>query len=68
MPVFLSKLDQWPISERADKRRLGGPDDGVLAEYLCLNEEEVVRIPDHSMRLESPFRPIHALTPVLSSE
>jgi NADPH:quinone reductase-like Zn-dependent oxidoreductase len=61
-PVFLPNWIDGPISERAGKRRLGGPDDGVLAEHLCLNEEEVVRIPDHLDAVEAATLPVAAVT------
>lgn len=60
MPCLPSELG--PISERAGNRRLGGPDNGVLAEYLCLNEEEVVRIPEHLDPLEAATLPVAAVT------
>jgi D-arabinose 1-dehydrogenase-like Zn-dependent alcohol dehydrogenase len=38
------------------------PDDGVLAEYLCLYEEEVVRISDHLDAVEAATLPVAAVT------
>jgi NADPH:quinone reductase-like Zn-dependent oxidoreductase len=61
-PVFLPNWIDGPISERAGKRRLGGPDDGVLAEYLCLNEEEVVRMPDYLDAVEAATLPVASVT------
>jgi NADPH:quinone reductase-like Zn-dependent oxidoreductase len=34
----------------------------VLAEYLCLNEEEVVRIPDYLDAVEASTLPVAAVT------
>lgn len=41
---------------------LGGPRDGVLADYVCLSEEGVVRIPDYLTFEEAATLPCAALT------
>lgn len=46
-PVYLPDWIDGPITPRAARRRLGGPTDGVLSEYLRLSEEDVVRAPRH---------------------
>jgi len=48
----------------ADKLRstLGGPYDGTLAEMMVLNEQGVVRVPDHLSDVEGATLPCAALT------
>ncbi|MBI1746147.1 MAG: NAD(P)-dependent alcohol dehydrogenase [Acidobacteria bacterium] len=41
---------------------LGGPYDGMLAEYIALNEEGVVRVPDHLTDEEAATLPCAAVT------
>lgn len=46
-PVYLPDWIDGPISARVAARRLGGPSDGVLREYVSVSEAEVVRAPRH---------------------
>lgn len=46
-PVYLPDWVKGPINPGAARRRLGGPSDGVLAEYLCVDQEDLVRAPGH---------------------
>lgn len=46
-PVYMPDWLEGPISARVAARRLGGPSDGVLSEYLCLPEGALVRAPRH---------------------
>ncbi len=41
---------------------LGGPLDGVMAEFMCLSEEGVVRVPDYLTHEEAATLPCAALT------
>lgn len=41
---------------------LGGPLDGVMAEYMCLSEEGVVKLPDYLSDAEAASLPCAALT------
>jgi NADPH:quinone reductase-like Zn-dependent oxidoreductase len=41
---------------------LGGPHDGVMAEYMCLSEQGIVRIPDYLTHEEAATLPCAALT------
>jgi NADPH:quinone reductase-like Zn-dependent oxidoreductase len=41
---------------------LGGPLDGVMAEYICLSEQGVVRVPDYLTHDEAATLPCAALT------
>jgi NADPH:quinone reductase-like Zn-dependent oxidoreductase len=41
---------------------LGGPLDGVMAEYMCLSQEGVVRVPDYLTHEEAATLPCAALT------
>jgi NADPH:quinone reductase-like Zn-dependent oxidoreductase len=41
---------------------LGGPLDGVMAEFMCLSEEGVVRVPDYLTHDEAATLPCAALT------
>ena len=58
-------LPDWHFgSIRADlvRRRLGGPTDGVLAEFMCLPEDEAVRAPSHLNVTEAACLPVAAAT------
>jgi NADPH:quinone reductase-like Zn-dependent oxidoreductase len=61
-PVYLPNWIDGPVNPRAVKRRLGGPNDGVLAELVCLNEEDVVRAPSHLDATEAATLPVAAVT------
>lgn len=41
---------------------LGGPLDGVMAEYMCLSEQGIVRVPDYLTHDEAATLPCAALT------
>jgi NADPH:quinone reductase-like Zn-dependent oxidoreductase len=41
-PVYLPDWLDGPVTPRAGRQRLGGPTDGVLAEFTCVHEEEAV--------------------------
>ncbi len=41
---------------------LGGPLDGVMADFMCLSEEGVVRVPDYLTHEEAATLPCAALT------
>lgn len=41
---------------------LGGPLDGTMAEFMCLSEEGVVKVPDYLSNLEASTLPCAALT------
>jgi NADPH:quinone reductase-like Zn-dependent oxidoreductase len=60
--VYLPDWVDGPVSPMVARRRLGGPSDGVLSEYLCLNEEEVVRVPEHIAAEEAATLPVAAVT------
>ena len=52
-PVYLPNWVDGPVNPYALKRRLGGPDDGVLSELFCVHEDAVVRAPSHLKPLEA---------------
>lgn len=55
----------WPGGEPTPDRfatSLGGPLDGVMAEYMCLSEEGVVRVPEYLTHDEAATLPCAALT------
>ncbi len=61
-PVYLPDWIDGPVSPQVARRRLGGPSDGVLAEYICLDEKEVVRAPSHLSAAEAATLPVAAVT------
>jgi NADPH:quinone reductase-like Zn-dependent oxidoreductase len=61
-PVYLPDWIDGPIHPAVMRRRLGGPSDGVLAEMMVLNEEEVVRAPSHLDPIEAATLPVSAVT------
>jgi len=61
-PVYLPDWIDGPVSPRVARRRLGGPSDGVLAELMCVNEDEAVRAPSHLTPEEAATLPVTAVT------
>lgn len=61
-PTYLPDWIDGRLQPNLAVRRLGGPSDGVLAEYLCLSEEEVVRAPVHLDPSEAATLPVAAVT------
>lgn len=63
--VCAAYVPDWidgPASERVARRRLGGPVDGVLAEYVCIDEAAAVRAPAHLDAREAATLPVAAVT------
>jgi NADPH:quinone reductase-like Zn-dependent oxidoreductase len=55
----------WIGGEPSQERfatALGGPLDGVMAEYMCLSEHGIVRVPDYLTHEEAATLPCAALT------
>lgn len=61
-PTYLPDWLDGPIVPRVGWRRLGGPSQGVLAELVCLNEEDAVAAPKHLDPVESATLPVAAVT------
>jgi len=61
-PVYVPDWRAGALTEAAARRRLGGPNEGVLAEYLVLDEEDAVRAPAHLDPVEAATLPIAAVT------
>lgn len=61
-PAFFQNwISGEPDLERLT-RSLGGPIDGTMADYMCLSEEGVVRVPAHLSDIEAATLPCAALT------
>lgn len=61
-PTFFQRwLAGEPDLERLTQS-LGGPVDGTMAEFMCLSEEGVVKVPEHLSDLEAATLPCAALT------
>jgi NADPH:quinone reductase-like Zn-dependent oxidoreductase len=52
-PTYLPDWIDGPLAPEKVRRRLGGPNDGVLAEFVCVHEQAVVRAPAHLEAVES---------------
>ena len=61
-PTYLPGWISGPVSSEAGRRRLGGPSDGVLAELMCLHEDEAVRAPVHLDAVEAATLPVTSVT------
>src|ERR1043166_8268689 len=46
-PTYVPDWIAGPIQEETARRRLGGSVDGVLREFMCVDEEALVRAPAH---------------------
>lgn len=60
-PIYLPDWVDGPIRPHHGNRRLGGPGDGVLAELVCLSEDEAVRAPGHLEPAEAATLPVAGL-------
>jgi len=61
-PTYLPNWIGGPLRPYHGDRRLGGPNDGVLAELLCLPEDEAVRAPGHLDPAEAATLPVTGVT------
>lgn len=61
-PIYLPEWIDGPIRPRHGSRRLGGPNDGVLAELVCLSEDEAVLAPGHLEPAEAATLPVAGVT------
>ena len=61
-PLYVMDWLSGPPQAEFVARRLGGPQDGVLAEYVCVPEHAAVRAPQHMSAVEAATLPIAALT------
>ena len=61
-PLMIQTWISGPPTAERLHGTLGGPRDGVMAEYMVLSEEAVVRVPDHLSDEEAATLPCAALT------
>lgn len=61
-PAYVPDWIAGPVDERTSRRRLGGPDDGVLADYVVVPESALVRAPSHLDATEAATLPIAAVS------
>ncbi|MCB1739856.1 MAG: NAD(P)-dependent alcohol dehydrogenase [Gammaproteobacteria bacterium] len=61
-PHYIMDWVSGPPAADTARRRLGGPTDGVLAEYVCLPQHALVRAPANLSHVQSATLPIAALT------
>ena len=60
--IFMQTWLAGPTGEEYGKSALGGAIDGMLAEYIVLNQDGVVKIPDHLSYEEAATLPCAAVT------
>jgi NADPH:quinone reductase-like Zn-dependent oxidoreductase len=61
-PTYLPDWHGGPLRAERGRRRLGGPTDGVLTEYMCIHEDEAVRAPRHLDSREAAALPVASVT------
>jgi NADPH:quinone reductase-like Zn-dependent oxidoreductase len=61
-PVLMRRWISGPPSRERLRDNLGGPLDGVMAEYMAVDAEAVCRVPDHLSDVEAATLPCAALT------
>ncbi|MFC0434791.1 NAD(P)-dependent alcohol dehydrogenase [Kutzneria buriramensis] len=61
-PVYLPNWIDGPLRPQHGARRLGGPNDGVLSELMCLPEDEVVPMPGFLDPVEAATLPVAGVT------
>lgn len=61
-PTYLPDWIEGPVRPGIGARRLGGPTDGVFAEFMCVAEAEAVLAPAHLDAREAATLPVTAVT------
>jgi NADPH:quinone reductase-like Zn-dependent oxidoreductase len=61
-PIFFQNWLSGPQPPHDSMRPLGGPIDGVAADFICLSEEGVVKVPDTLGDLEAATLPCAGVT------
>ncbi|HEY1544396.1 MAG TPA: NAD(P)-dependent alcohol dehydrogenase [Xanthobacteraceae bacterium] len=61
-PTYLPDWHSGPIDADRIRRRLGGPTDGVLTEFMRVHEAEAVRAPSHLDATQAAALPVVAAT------
>lgn len=61
-PAYVVDWIDGPLREERSFRRLGGSVDGVLSEYIVVDEDAAVRAPSHLDAVEASTLPIAAVT------
>ena len=61
-PAYLPNWISGPPTPAALRHRLGGPNDGVLSELVCVHENALVRAPSHLDPVEAATLPVAAVT------
>ena len=61
-PLYVMDWISGPPEAEAVARRLGGPQDGVLAQVVCVPARSAVRAPRHMSALEAATLPIAGVT------
>jgi NADPH:quinone reductase-like Zn-dependent oxidoreductase len=57
-PAYVPDWVDGPVRAEVARRRLGGPVDGVLSEYVCVHEDAAVRLPSYLTPSEAATLPI----------
>lgn len=61
-PVYMPDWRDGPVRPEVAKRRLGGPSDGVLSEFMVVDEEDAVLAPRHLAPEEAATLPVAGVT------
>lgn len=61
-PLYVMDWLNGPPHAEFVARRLGGPQDGMLAEYVCVSEHAAVHAPQHMSAVEAATLPIAGVT------
>lgn len=61
-PQYVVDWLHGPATADVVARRLGGPLDGVLCEYVCVHEQAAVHVPKHMTMVEAASLPIAGVT------
>jgi len=61
-PAYFQNWINGEPDKTAFASALGAPNDGVMAEYVCLSEQGVVKVPDYLTDAEAATLPCAALT------
>ena len=61
-PLYVMDWMDGPPAPQWVARRLGGPQDGVLAQYICVPQRAAVRAPEHMSAVQAAALPIAGVT------
>lgn len=61
-PTYMPDWISGEVTPAVARRRLGGPSDGVLSDYMCVPQDAAVKAPGHLSAIEAAALPVAGVT------